>query len=203
MLKLVKEKGVYLYEYIDGFKSFSKNKLPDTTKFFSSLKDICISEKDYLKANNIWNAFKIKSLGEYHDLYLKTDVLLLADVFEKFIKTCLDYHGLDPCHCFSSPGLSWDAILKMTGVKLELISDIDKHLFIEKGMRGGISYIAKRHSKIKDCDNKEKKSIIYRDANNLYGWGMNQTLLYDGFDWLTKKENNKLDLDSVSENSSV
>ena len=203
MLKLVKEKGVYLYEYMDGFKSFSKNKLPDTTKFFSSLKDICISEKDYLKANNIWNAFKIKSLGEYHDLYLKTDVLLLADVFEKFIKTCLDYHGLDPCHCFSSPGLSWDAILKMTGVKLELISDIDKHLFIEKGMRGGISYIAKRHSKIKDCDNKEKKSIIYWDANNLYRWGMNQSLLFDGFDWLTKKENNKLDLDSVSENSSV
>ena len=85
--------------------------------------------------------------GDYHDLYLNTDVLLLADVFEKFIKTCLNYYGLDPFHYFSSPGLSWDAMLKMTGVELELISDIDMHLFTEKGMRGGISYIAKRHSK--------------------------------------------------------
>ena len=80
---------------------------------------------------------------------MKTDVLLLADVFEKFIKTFLDYYGLDPCHYFSSPGLSWDAMLKITGVELELTNDIDMHLFIEKGMRGGISYIAKRYSKVK------------------------------------------------------
>ena len=89
----------------------------------------------------------MKTMSDYQDLYLKTDVLLLADVLEKFIKTCLDYYGLDPCHYFSSPGLSWDAMLKMTGVELEFINDIDMHLFIEKGMRGGISYIAKRHSK--------------------------------------------------------
>ena len=95
-------------------------------------------------------------MGEYHDLYLKTDVLLLADVFQKFVKTCLDYYGLDPCHYFSAPGLSWDV------ASLKTISDIDVHLFIEKGMRGGTSYIAKRHSKINDCENsKEKKSIIY------------------------------------------
>ena len=75
------------------------------------------------------------------------DVLLLADVFEKCNNTCLDYYGLDPCHYFSSPGLSWDAMLKMTRTELELISDIDMHLFIEKGMRSGISYIAKRYSK--------------------------------------------------------
>ena len=142
-------------------------------------------------------------MGEYHDLYLKTNVLLLAGLFEKFIKTCLDYYGLDPCHYFSSPGLSWDAMLKMTRIKLELISDIDKLLFLEKGIRGGISYIAKRHSKIKDCENKEKNSIIYWDANNLYGLGMNQPLPYGGFDWLTKKEINKIDLDSISENSLV
>ena len=95
----------------------------------------------------------MKTLEEYHDLYLKTDVLLLANVYEKFIKT----YGLDPCHCFSSPGLSWDAVLKMTKVKLELISDIDMHLFIEKGMRGGISYIAKRHSK---ANNKYTETMI-------------------------------------------
>ena len=83
-LKLVKQKGVYPYEYMNSFKKFSEDKLPDRCKFFSSLKDVCISEKDYLKANNIWNVFKMNTMGDYHDLYLKTDVLLLADVFEKF-----------------------------------------------------------------------------------------------------------------------
>ena len=87
------------------------------------------------------------TIGDYHDLYLKIDALLLADVFENFIKMCLNYYELGPCHYFSILGLSWDAMLKMTGVELELISDINMHLFIEKGMGGGISFIAKRHSK--------------------------------------------------------
>ena len=91
----------------------------------------------------------MNTMGDYHDLYLKADVLLLADVFEKFINMCLDYYGLDPCNYFSSPGLSCAAMLKMTGIELEFISDINMHLFIEKGMRGGISYIAKRYSKSK------------------------------------------------------
>ena len=119
LLELVKEKGVYPYKYIGSFEKFSENKLPDKFNFFSSLKDECISEKDYERANNIWNAFKMNSMCDYHNLYLKTDVLLLADVFKKFIKMCLDYYGLDPCHYFSSPGLSWDAMLKMTGIELE------------------------------------------------------------------------------------
>ena len=143
-LRLVKQKGVYPYEYMNRFKKFYEDKLPDRSKFFSSLKDECISEKDYLKAADVWNVFKMNSVGDYHDLYLKPDVLLLADVFEKFISTCLDYYGLYICHYFSSPGLSWDAMLKMTKIGLQLLSDIDMLLFIEKGMRGGISYIAKR-----------------------------------------------------------
>ena len=144
---LVKQKGMYPYKYLDSFKEFSENKLPDRCKFFSSLKDECISENVYLKTIDVCIVFKMSTVGDYHDLYLKTDVLLLADVFEKFINTCLDYYGLDICHYFSSPGLSWDAILKMTGIELDLISDIDMHLFIEKGMTGGISCISKRHSK--------------------------------------------------------
>ena len=142
---------------MNSFKKFSEDKMPEKSKFFSSLKDEEISEKDFEKDKNIWNTFGMKTLEEYHDLYLKTDVLLLADVYEKFIKTCLSYYGLDPCHYFSSPGLSWDAMLKMTKVKLEFISDIDMHLFIEKGMRGGISYNAKRHSK---ANNKYTKTMI-------------------------------------------
>ena len=102
---------------MDSFKKLSENKLPDQSKFFSSLNDECISEKDYLKANNIWNVLKMNTMDDYHDLYLKIDVLLLADVFKKFISTCFDYYGLDPCHYFSSPGLSWDAMLKMTKIK--------------------------------------------------------------------------------------
>ena len=100
--------------------------------FFSSLKDKCISKGEYDRAIKIWNVFKIQALGEYHNLYLRKDVSLLTDVFERFIEICLDYYGLDPCHYFSLPALSWDAILKMTEVDLELISDTDMHLFIEK-----------------------------------------------------------------------
>ena len=115
--------------------------------FFSSLKDCGISEKEYERAVNFWRVFSFKNLGEYHDLYLKTDVLLLCDVFEKFISVCLKDYGLDPCNYFSSPGLSWDAMLKMTGVQLEKINNIDMHLFLEKAMRDGVSYISKRYRK--------------------------------------------------------
>ena len=173
---------MYPYEYMDIFKKFSEEKLPDRFAFFSSLKDECISEKDYLKANNIWNVFKMNTVGYYHDLYLKTGVLLLADVFEKFINTCLNYCGLDPCHYFISPGLSMGSMVKMTGIKLELISDTDIHLFIEKGMRGAISYIAKRCSKANNkcmkCydSGEESKYITYLYVNNLYGWVMSQYL---------------------------
>ena len=132
--------------------------------------------------------FNIKNLGEYHDLYLKTDVLLLCDVFERFINVCLkDY------------GLSWDAMLKMTGIKLEKISDIDMYLFLEKGMRGGVSYISKRYSKSDDDVN-----IMYWDMNNFYGTVMTFNYLpYDGFKWLSKEEIKKFDLDSIGENSKI
>ena len=110
-LKLVKQKRVYPFEHMDGFEKFPEDKLPDRCKFLNSLKDECINEKDYQNANNIWNVFKMNSMGDYHDLYLKTDVLLLTDLFEKFINTCFNYYRLDPYHYFSSPGLSWDAML--------------------------------------------------------------------------------------------
>ena len=170
-MRLVKEKGVYPYGYMNSFKKFKEIKLPDKSKFFSSLKDCSINEKDYQRAVNSWKVFEIKTLGEYHDLYLKTDVSLLCDVFEKFIKTYLEYYSLDPSHYFSSPGLSWDAMLKMTKIRLQKIDDIDMHLFIEKGMRGGISYISKSYAKA-DAD----KAKMYWDANNLYGWAMIQLL---------------------------
>ena len=188
-LELLKQKGAYPYEYMNSFERFNEEKLPAKKYFYSSIKDGKIGDdgkisdghislKDYLTCEKIWDKFEMKNMGDYHNHYLKKDVLLLADVYEKFIDTCLKYYGLDPCHYFSSPGLSWDAMLKMTGVKLEKISDIDKYLFIEKGLRGGISYIAKRYAKannkyMNDYDSKKpSKFITYLDMNNLYGWGL-------------------------------
>ena len=138
---------------------------------------------------------------------LKKDILLLADVFEKFINTCLKSHGLDPCHYFSSPGLRWDAMLKMTGVKLEKISDINKYLFIEKGLRGGISYIAKIYAKAnnKYTENYDPKKpstfITYPHMNNLYGGAMSEYLPSGGFKWL--KNVNKFDVNSFNEKSEM
>ena len=151
---------------MNSFKRFNEDKLCARKYFYSSRKDKKISEdgkisnghvsnEDYMVCEKIWNKFEMKNMGDYHDHYLKKNVLLLADVFEKFVDTCLKYYKLDPCHYFSAPGLSWDAMLKMTGVKLEKISDIDKYLFIEKGLRGGTSYIAKRYAKANNkymCD---------------------------------------------------
>ena len=123
-------------------------------------------------------------MGDYHDHYLRKDILLLADVYEKFIGTCLKYYGLDPYHYFSSPGLSWDAMLKMTDIKLEKISGIDKYLFVERGLRGGISSTAKRYAKannkyINDYDPKKQSTYIsYLEINNLYGWTMSEYLPY-------------------------
>ena len=103
-------------------------------------------------------------MDDYHNHYLKKDVLFMVDIFEKFIATCLKFYGLDCCHYFCSPGLSWDAMLKITGVKLEKISDIDKYLFIEKGLRG-ISYIAKRYAK---ANNKYMNDYDPKNSQHLY-----------------------------------
>ena len=113
-------KAVYPHEYRGSFKKISQDKLPDRYKIFGSVKNIHISEKKDLHGINVWNAFKMNTRGDYHDLYLKTVFLLLAAVFEKFINTCIYYYGLDPCHYFSNPGLSWDAILKMTRIEVKL-----------------------------------------------------------------------------------
>ena len=132
---------------------------------------------------------------------------MLTDVFDKFIKTCLKYYELDPCHYFSSPGLSWDTMLKMTDVKLEKISDIDKYLFTEKGSRGGISYIAKRYAKannkyMSDYDLEKPSTFIsYLDKNNLYGWSMSEYLPYGEFEWL--KNVDEFDVMSINEKSEI
>ena len=205
-LDLMSKKGVYPYDFMDSFEKFNK-KLPPKEEFYSILNDEHVTDKDYQHAQTVWNTFNLKNMGEYHDLYLKSDILLLADVFENFRKTCLQYYKLDPCHYFTSPGLSWDAMLKMTNIKLELMTDIDMFQFIEKGMRGGTSYIANRYGKannryMKTYDEKApSKYIMYLDANNLYGWAMSQYLPTGGFKWLAKNQIDKIDLAKYKEDS--
>ena len=137
----------------------------------------------------MWKTFNCKTLGDYHDLYLKTDVNLVADVFENFRNICLQQYKLDPANFYTSPGLSWDALLKKTNVELELLTDYDMHLMIEKGLRGGISMVSKRYAKANNPliesynPNKKNSYIMYLDANNLYGWSMVQHLPTGGFKW--------------------
>jgi len=192
---------------MDDYKKFDKTELPTKEEFYSILNDDHITDEDYEHAKKVWKTFTLKNMGKYHDLFLTSDILLLADVFENFRKICLDDYKLDPAHYFTSPGLSWDAMLKMTNVKLELISDIDMFQFIEKGLRGGTSYIANRYGKannkyMKDHNkNEPSKYIIYLDANNLYGWAMSQYLPTGKFKWLTEKQIEKLDLGKYTDDS--
>ena len=199
-LDLLSKKGVYPYDFMDSFEKFNNRELPTKDQFYSILNDEHIMDNEYIHAKEVWDTFYIKTMGECHDLYLVSDMLLLTDVFENFRKTCMQYYKLDPCHYFTSPGLSWDAMLKMTNIKLELMTDIDMFQFIEKGMRGGVSYIANRYGNannkyMKEYDEKAPfKYIMYLDANNLYGWAMSQYLPTGNFKWMTDKEISKIDL---------
>ena len=195
-----KSVNVYPYDHMDSFEKFNQMELPTKDQFYSVLNNQHISGDEYGHSKKVWKTFKIRTMGEYHDLYLGSDVLLLTDVFENLKKTCMQYYKLDPCHYFTSPGLSWDAMLKMTNVKLELMRDIDMYQFIEKGMRGGVSYIANRYGKANNRYMKEynekapSKYIMYLDANNLYVWAMSQYPPTGNFKWMSDKEIKRIDL---------
>lgn len=186
---IMTRKGVYPYEYMDSFEKFKRSKVLKQKHFFSSLYNSNITEEDYEHYKKVCKQMKISNLGEYHDLYLRSDVLLLADVFENFRSFCLNEYNLDPAHYYTLPGFGWDALLKMTEVKLDLITDVDLYLFIEQSKRGGVSMISTKYAKannpyIKDYDkSKPNNYIIDLDANNLYGWAMSQYLPVDGYKW--------------------
>ena len=192
-IKLLKQKGFYPYEYMDNIEKLKDTKPPPQKAFYSKLTGKGINNYNYNHVLEVWKTLKMKSLKEYHEVYNKTDVLL-ADVFEKFRDLCLKNYGLDPAHYYTAPGLAWDAMLKMTKINLELLSDVDKLLMIEKGIRGGISIISNRYGKannkyMKDFNKKElSKYLMYVDVNNLYGWAMLQKLPVHSFEWMTDKE---------------
>ena len=191
---LMLRKGVFPYDYFDALDKLNATQLPPKDAFYSKLNDENISDDDYKHAQKIWETFNMKTMREYHDLYLNSDVLLLADVFENFRDVCQIHYGLDPAHYYTAPGLAWDAALKYTKVNLELLTDIDMLLMIEKGIRGGISMISTRYGKannpyMKNFDiNKIISYIIYLDANNLYGGAMSRPLPTHGFKWMKEKD---------------
>ena len=196
-LSLLTRKGVYPYEYMDSLEKLKETKLPPKEAFYSRLNDEGISDEDYTHAQKVWETFEMKTLKDYHNLYNEVDVLLLADVFENFRNICIKNYKLDPAHYYTAPSLAWDAALKFTEVKLELLSDIDMLIMVEKGIRGGISMISTRYGKAnnkymgdKFNSNEPSKYIQYLDANNLYGWAVSKSLPTHGFKWMEEDERN-------------
>ena len=192
-------KGVYPYEYMDEWDKFNEKKLPYKESFYSNLAMEDISDTDYKHANNVFEKFNLNNLGDYHDLYVISDTLLLADIFENFRNACLNNYELDPLHFISLPGLAWQACLKKTNVELELITDYDMLLMIEDGIRGGIRHAIQRYAKANNKymndynKNKESSYIQYLDANNLYGMAMSEKLSIKGFKWM-------VDISGIDEN---
>ena len=206
-LDLLTEKGVYPYDYMTDVSKFDETALPSKQAFYSYLYEEDITDEDYRRAQRIWEHFNIKNIGEYHDLYLMTDVYLLTDVFENFREMCLNYYGLDPAHYITLPNFAWSAFLAMTGVRLQQIHNRDMYEMIEKGLRGGMTQCSYKKVEANNKymnetydENKPSSFISYFDANNLYGLAMTKKLPYDNFKWdysfLTDKKILNYDEDS-------
>ena len=190
-LELLIRKGIHPYEYIDSWNKFEETSLLSKEKCYSNLNMSGVNDEDYEHACSIWREFRIRSMGEYHNLCLRTDVVLLTNVFESFGRVCLENYGLDPSHFYTAPGLAWKACLKKTGMKLKLLLDPDTLLMFERGIRGGLAQSvhvwAAANSPYMDSEydkNKPTKYLQYLDANNLYGWAVSQPLPTGEFRWV-------------------
>lgn len=200
---LLRRKGVYPYEYVTTWSSYDEEEIPPYKCFFSKLHNCNISIVDYEHAKRVWQTFELRSLGEYTDLYLKSDVLLLADVFESFRKTCKTNYKLDPSFYLTAPSLSFDAMLLKTDVKLELINDLEIIRMIQKGIRGGICLCSTRYSKANNKylqtydPAKSDNFLVYIDCNNLYGYAMCAYLPHSNFKLLSELEISKIDFHNI------
>ncbi|MDR3549972.1 MAG: hypothetical protein P4L31_01035, partial [Candidatus Babeliales bacterium] len=189
MMGMLCRKGVYPYDYMDSLQRFNETEFPSQSDFYSQLSKSEISTDDHEFGAKVYKTFKCNNLGDYHDLYLKTDITLLADVFNNFRTLSLKSYKLDPIYYVSLPSFAWDAMLNMTKVEITLLNDqqIEIYQMIEESMRGGISMISNRFSKANQPNlsgydiNKQLTELIYLDANNLYGWAMSQYLPLNDF----------------------
>ena len=172
---------------MDSWQRFDETSLLDKEAFYSNLNMEDITDVDFRHGKTVFEYPINKNLGDYHDLHVQSDKLLLADVFENFRNMCIKVYKLDPAHCLSAPGLAWQACLKKTEVKLELLTDFDMLLMVEKGIRGRICHAIYRYAKannkyMKNYNKyKEESFLQYLDANNLYVWAMSQKLSVNGF----------------------
>ena len=175
---------------MDNFDKFEETQLPSKEQFNSTFRNTKISDNDYKHAQKVWKAFNCKTMRDYHNLYVQVDSLLLADCFEKFRNMCLKHYDFDPCYFASTPALALEACLKKTGVEIELLTDIDKILMNEEGIRGGITqairkYASANNKYMKKYNPNQKSSfLMYLDANNLYRWAMCRKLPLNNFKWI-------------------
>ena len=172
---------------MDSWERLDETSLPDKEAFYSSLNMEDITDVDHRHAKRVFKTLSNKNLGDFYDLYVQSDTLLLADVFENFRNMFIKVYELDLAHFLSAPGLPWQACLKKTEVELELLTDVDMLLMVEKGIRGVICRAIRRYAKannkyMKDYNKDEEESFLeYLDKNNIYGWEMSQPLPVDGF----------------------
>jgi len=199
---LVFATGVYMYSYMTSREKFDETKLPPIEAFYDKLNDKPLENADYERAQKTWTHFGMRTTQkDYHNHYLLSDVLLLADVFENFRNTITEYNV--DCHFVTLPPLAWTLALKFTGVELDLVTDPDAYLTIENNMRGGIAttshrYVAANNPLVDGYDSTEPTSyIIYLDANNLYGKAIRSPLPVGKFQFLSQSKIGQCDLMSV------
>ena len=191
---LVFSKGIYPYSYMTGPEKFEETKLPPIEAFYDALKEEDCTQENYDRAHKIWTHYNMKTMKDYHDHYLLSDVLLLTDVIQNFRDNIYREHHLDPLHFITIPSLAWTTAMKHTRAKLDLITDPDMYLMIENSMRGGIATISHRHAMANNDileghdPSKPNSWITYLDANNLYGTAMSEPLPVGNFRFLDQDE---------------
>jgi hypothetical protein len=189
--ELLRQKGIFPYNYMTDFEKFKETKLPSIDHFYSDLTLENITQDEYRHAQNVWNTFKIKKLREYTELYLKTDVMLLADIFQNFRKIAYEKYGLEPLWFVSLGSLSWTCMMRMTDIKIDLLTDLEMVAFFYKNLRGGVVQLSKKYAVANNeylkegfDPSKPKSQIIYLDFYNLYGYALSEPLPVRNFKWV-------------------